>query len=894
MSQKEYSKDEILFSSEELQELSQDLDNRASVSAKGRPRRRTSSRFKDNPPQNEADAVAQIRRSRPSTQPISQRTVTSTNESFDSKNNRGKSSNGDSSNAQDAIKDSKNQEATTDSDLEEFVDIHDDGFEDTTLVEDISPENVMNTNGVSEPNAHDEETSNLKAEGLRAEITEVEMPVIEDGTLSVEDNAASEKQQSVSALGEDSLNSEIITSVEAIVEETFSEAETKEKDESEALKVSDSAPLQTTPEEEIEILSTSNNVKKDEDRTIKTLSSHTSKEEIEKPSSISEASEHDADKESFIIEEKSAIKNEEDFSSQKLSANNVKGIADLSTSDTLSAKKEVDPFETTKETELPHDKTYPSENEKKETLKRVITGPVAPHRAKAKEGKASNDAEKRLSDETSNKALNVKSGVKVLSSVIEKAASAIENGHEELGFDLDESSEQDGATEAMAELSKKQSRTKEDANRVSVLLSALKTGELELAQDTTNKILAAERAASRPKTMEQRKESGAEIDVKPSPFPLAADLVAPPQDDKDPPQKDLLPIDTADIHIDVDIEGEEIHEKKATMPPPVPKQEKEEELSPFSQSEVEDRELKVAVEEKKGEGEVFSSVALDEIPTKPEISVVARKPSSPPTAPPNMRKPAHKRAKAWFEDIFDEEYLRTVPFLTPEITQVEVKFLEEALSPKPKSELLDFGCGTGRHAIEFAKLGYRVTGLDLSLPLLIRAADDAQKHDLNVNFVHSDFREMSFEEQFDAAYCVNTSFGFFDDDTNRKIIFALNKALRTGGRLLLEIINRDYVIRDLPARIWWEGERCVVLEEVDFNYFTSRLQSKRSVVFEDGGHVEQDISLRLYSLHELGKILHHAGLRVLEVSGHYAHRTRFFGNESRSLILLAEKRPDKG
>jgi SAM-dependent methyltransferase len=189
-----------------------------------------------------------------------------------------------------------------------------------------------------------------------------------------------------------------------------------------------------------------------------------------------------------------------------------------------------------------------------------------------------------------------------------------------------------------------------------------------------------------------------------------------------------------------------------------------------------------------------------------------------------------------------------------------------------------------------AARGYMLTGYDLALPLLIRAADEAQRQNLKINFVHGDFRELSFEEQFDAAYCLGSSFGYFDDDTNRKMIHAINQALRVGGRLLLEVANRDYVIRDLPARIWWEGDGCVVLEEVDFNYFTSRIVSKRSVVFEDGRHLEQELSVRSYSLHELGKILHHAGFRVVEVSGHMAHRTRFFGNHSRQLVLLAEKR----
>jgi hypothetical protein len=86
---------------------------------------------------------------------------------------------------------------------------------------------------------------------------------------------------------------------------------------------------------------------------------------------------------------------------------------------------------------------------------------------------------------------------------------------------------------------------------------------------------------------------------------------------------------------------------------------------------------------------------------------------------------------------------------------------------------------------------------------------------------------------------------------------------------------------------------CFVLEDVDYNFFTSRVQNKRSIVFEDGRHIEQSYSVRLYSLHELGKILHHANFRVLEVSGNFSHRNRYFGADSPQIILLAEKRPPK-
>jgi SAM-dependent methyltransferase len=253
------------------------------------------------------------------------------------------------------------------------------------------------------------------------------------------------------------------------------------------------------------------------------------------------------------------------------------------------------------------------------------------------------------------------------------------------------------------------------------------------------------------------------------------------------------------------------------------------------------------------------------------------------------RRMLQKRGKPWYEEVFDEDFLRTLPFMTPEQTAREVKFIREALSPAKGGDVLDIGCGYGRHALELAQQGLRLTGLDLSLPMLIKAADSAQRRGLAVNFVHADMREMTFNAQFDAAYCVLSSFGYFDEETNLRVATAIGRALKPGGRFLLDIINRDYIVRDLPSRVWWEGDGCVVLEEVDFNYHTSRVLIRRSVVFGDGRQSEQELSMRAYSLHEVGKILRQAGLRVIDVSGGLATKSRFFGAASRNIIALCER-----
>ena len=261
-------------------------------------------------------------------------------------------------------------------------------------------------------------------------------------------------------------------------------------------------------------------------------------------------------------------------------------------------------------------------------------------------------------------------------------------------------------------------------------------------------------------------------------------------------------------------------------------------------------------------------------------------------SPASSAKPDGKpaRGKPWFVDLFDEDYLRTLPFLTPQATQAEAEFVIDALGLTPGAQVLDVGCGYGRHAMELAARGFHVVGLDMSTPLLVRGGEEAHRRGLTINFVRGDMRELDFEGQFNGAYCLFSTFGYFDDETNKKTVVNIARALKPGGRVLIEILNRDYVISDLPTRVWWEGDGCVVLEEVELNYFSSRIQVNRSVVFDDGRQLEQEISVRAYALHEVGKLLHAAGFRVLEVSGAYHTRGRFFGNQSRHIIVLAERK----
>ncbi len=279
---------------------------------------------------------------------------------------------------------------------------------------------------------------------------------------------------------------------------------------------------------------------------------------------------------------------------------------------------------------------------------------------------------------------------------------------------------------------------------------------------------------------------------------------------------------------------------------------------------------------------------------KPAAAKSARMivPTASPLAPPPMTDAptGRRKARPWWEELFNDDFIRTMAKITDAQIAKEVDFVEESLAVAKGAMLLDLGCGTGRHAIELTRRGYKVVGFDLSLPMLAKAAEEAQDRAQKLNFVQGDMREMTFEDTFDGIYSWNTSFGFFEEDKNQQVIQRVHKALKKGGQFVLEVGNRDYIIRQAPSLAWFEGDGCICMDEMSIDWITSRMKVKRTMMMDDGRTKEIDYSIRIYSLHELGKILHDAGFRVAEVSGRCATPGVFFGSESPRTMILAEKK----
>ena len=162
----------------------------------------------------------------------------------------------------------------------------------------------------------------------------------------------------------------------------------------------------------------------------------------------------------------------------------------------------------------------------------------------------------------------------------------------------------------------------------------------------------------------------------------------------------------------------------------------------------------------------------------------------------------------WWKSYFDERFLSLYRARLPEEqTREEVSAVLEILGLPTEARVLDLACGWGRHAVPLQEAGMHVVGLDRSLSLL-KAAQRHGTGGRRVQWVCGDMRELPFIESFDAVVSLFSSLGYFGSDAeDLRVLRSVAAALRPGGRLLLETMHRDAVVRDFAERDWWEGEQ---------------------------------------------------------------------------------------
>lgn len=222
-----------------------------------------------------------------------------------------------------------------------------------------------------------------------------------------------------------------------------------------------------------------------------------------------------------------------------------------------------------------------------------------------------------------------------------------------------------------------------------------------------------------------------------------------------------------------------------------------------------------------------------------------------------------------------------------EAASADVEGVIRLLGLAAGAAVLDLGCGPGRHSLELARRGFRVTGVDRTVAYLEQAREPAAAEALSVEFVLEDMRHFSRPEAFDAVLSLYTSFGYFEDPAeNRAVLVNACRSLRAGGALLLEIMGKEVLARIFQERDWVEQEGLFFLQERRVSRDWSWMENRWILL---GGPEPREFRVChwLYSAVELAALLRESGFASVESYGDlegapYDHRAR-------RLVIVARK-----
>lgn len=225
----------------------------------------------------------------------------------------------------------------------------------------------------------------------------------------------------------------------------------------------------------------------------------------------------------------------------------------------------------------------------------------------------------------------------------------------------------------------------------------------------------------------------------------------------------------------------------------------------------------------------------------------------------------------WYEKFF-ENYARKYDHeVFTQGTIGECDFLENEFQFDKQLNILDIGCGTGRHSIELTKRGYRVTGVDLSHAQLKRAREKAEEAGVQVTFLQGDARSLEFKQEFDAAIMLcEGGFSLMEtDEMNFRILKSAATALKPKGKLIFTSLNGLFPLYHSVAEFTNAAAQDgnTTYKSTTFDLMTFRDNHTMTYLDDDGKEYQLECNERYYVPSEITWMLKSLGFTKIDIYG---------------------------
>jgi SAM-dependent methyltransferase len=244
---------------------------------------------------------------------------------------------------------------------------------------------------------------------------------------------------------------------------------------------------------------------------------------------------------------------------------------------------------------------------------------------------------------------------------------------------------------------------------------------------------------------------------------------------------------------------------------------------------------------------------------------------------------------AWYESWFDSPLYEQLYANRDDAEAAKLtKWIAEVLPPAQYPEVLDMGCGRGRHSLLLAGKGYQVTGVDLSPRAINIARRKAEENNMpNVRFVTGDMRTWQ-GGPFSLVCNLFTSFGYFEDnDDNLRIIGNMQVNLREGGGLVMDYLNPETVQRTLvPEETVAVGEMtCRITRHIENDTVVKSLSFVSST---DGKSMSFQERVKLYGKEWFESAFVNLGMSLQSIRGDYTGGL-FDPSSSPRMVMVVRK-----